>query len=122
MLTGNPLHIVRTTMDPEGTLTAFTSVAWDHHSPHPRFATGSVDGALVIWTSEPERQQHSGQTVLGSQPDHDVFSTSPTTIHRAIPEETAVVHREAGIGLGLDISRAESMGGTPGGSRKASKA
>ena len=36
-------------------LAAFTSVAWDHSSPHPRLATGSVDGTVIIWTAEPQR-------------------------------------------------------------------
>lgn len=36
-------------------LAAFTSVAWDHSSLHPRLATGSVDGTVIIWTAEPRR-------------------------------------------------------------------
>jgi len=35
-------------------ISAFTSIAWDHSSSHPRLATGSVDGTVVIWTAEPQ--------------------------------------------------------------------
>ena len=31
-------------------LTSITSVAWDHGSPQPRFATGSRDGTIFVWT------------------------------------------------------------------------
>ena len=31
-------------------VTSITSVAWDHGSPQPRFATGSRDGTIFVWT------------------------------------------------------------------------
>ena len=31
-------------------LTNITSVAWDHGCPQPRFATGSRDGTIFVWT------------------------------------------------------------------------
>lgn len=31
-------------------LTSITSVAWDHGSRQPRFATGSRDGTILVWT------------------------------------------------------------------------
>ena len=34
-------------------LAVFTSVAWDHSASSIRFATGSVDGTVVIWTAAP---------------------------------------------------------------------
>lgn len=41
-------HVVPTSLVPG--LTSITSVAWDHESPQLRFATGSRDGTIFIWT------------------------------------------------------------------------
>ncbi len=104
-------------MDPDNGIGSFTSVAWDHLSPRPRFATGSVDGTVVIWTSETEHQQYSEETILASQFTHNALSSSPTTITFSIPEARAV-RGEASQRISLDTTIDKSKETRdPGGSR-----
>ncbi|SRR5258706_10132494 len=66
-------------------LAAFTSVAWDHSSLHPRLATGSVDGTVIIWTAEPQPPSKApGGDELAAIPGHVSentlgLTTSPQT-------------------------------------------
>jgi len=96
-------------MDPENSIAPFTSVAWDHHAPRPRFATGSVDGTVVVWTSGPEHQQLSETTILASQLAHKGFHSSPKAITFSLPEGRAAVRGEVGQGLSLDASTVEGI-------------
>jgi len=106
MLTGNLVYALRTTLDPENSVAPFTSVAWDHHSSCPRLATGSIDGTVVIWTSESEHQQFSETTILR---DHKVLHRSPKSVTFSILETQAIRHGEAGQRLGLDGSTIEGV-------------
>ena len=46
-------------------LAPFTSVAWDHSTSGIRFATGSVDGTMVIWTA-PNSSQAPEENKIGN--------------------------------------------------------
>lgn len=62
-------------------LAAFTSVAWDHSSSHPRLASGSVDGTVIIWTAEPQRPSQAPVDELSSHLSEGILglTTSPQT-------------------------------------------
>jgi hypothetical protein len=96
------------TLDPDNGIAPFTSVAWDHHSPRPRFATGSVDGTVVIWTSEPKHQQCSNETILPTPIVLDSINNSPEATEFSTPEAIAV-RNETGQGIFLDTSNDRSM-------------
>jgi hypothetical protein len=96
------------TLDPDNGIFPFTCVAWDHQSPRPRFATGSADGTAVIWTSEPEHQQGSNETILPTPIVLDNINDSPEATEFSTPEATAV-RNETGQGTFLDASNDRSM-------------
>jgi len=96
-------YALRTSVSPG--LAAFTSVAWDHSLSHPRLATGSVDGTVIVWTAVREAPSQvpedeptansSGFSVnlLGlstASPQTTSAPGSPTPVVNELPDTTTI--------------------------------